>query len=438
MRRRAVFTIFFVLSVWFFNLSVWALHIIDIEQTAFGQGYKHQDDDKPQDTVTTQHPLVRLIDFDVDNQKFSRVDYYMTPTKKEYSFTYKGIKISYGFTVVEEGSASKGDMSGFFIKVDATNIVDAAWCFSPVEPEAKHSSSFSWVGRKNPERFVAANKKRQYLASGGIKEFLDKFKDKRDDKKHPFKISFRTSENDFCSSYYLTGTGEGSVSTLIANGCKRELGELGEIAMDMTFLSYGFVKLPSKITGGSGGGGGDKGFDGIYIKENDTPQKILWIGEAKFHHGTLSEKDMKAALSSKFPLEQYTQSKDKLLQQTGEKIEAYFLQHPTSVFLLGYNIMSSGSIKTPFIENYNEFKVVPTVPAQALLLTPASSLAEKEKGLKDVLSSFLEKTSLSPSDLVPMIKRIYPDMEGEKGAHAVKTSSKMKTTFKKKVPGNKG
>ena len=388
----------------------WAIHIIDIEESNFGKNVKHTHYSKPTENKSSAYPLVRLVHFDTDLQKFDAISYYLTPAKSPYIFEYRGIKITYGYEI-------ESNPETFSIKIDASQILEDTWCVSPIKPTAAQVSSFTWTDRSTPTYFMATKSEPKYLKENDLEKFLEKFKNRRNTPKNPFKAQFLIGETDFCSSYNLTGTGAGSIHTLVTNHTE-ELGNLGELAADLTFFSHGFKKLPSKIKGSSGKGKGNKGIDGIYVnaKEEDPTKRQLWFVEAKFRNDILSGKDFEGYLSPKVSkkgaLDQYQTSSDTELKETAALVKGYQTTHEENILLLGYGVMSNGTVRTPFIVHHAkpQEQKEPTSPNSSIshleALTSQSPASQKEQALASLLSEFQEKAGLSRDECMTIVSRL--------------------------------
>ncbi len=390
----------------------WALHIIDIDETNFAKGVAHVNDSKKTEKKSSQYLSVRLVDFDVDQQKFERISYYLTPDKKEYKFEHKGLKVTYGYSSDKKGK--------FSVEIDATGISEDIWCFSHVKPTGANVRDFEWIDRETPACFISCKGELKYLNISNLKPLLEKLTERRNTTPL-FQIQFLIGGSDFKSSYNLTGEAAGSIYAAGVNH-KDEVGLLGELAADITFTAHGFKKYHSKIKGKKGEGEGNKGFDGIYInsEEKDISKQQLWIVESKFTQTPLTPGKMEGHLSPKVSkganITTYNSSNDKNLLTTAATIVTVAKNHPENVFFLGYNVMSNGTVRTHFFKFIDIFlPEEPKTPAntnQVLsldMLTPQTPPQIQEKILHTFLSEFAQKTGKSMDEIIKMTSRLKID-----------------------------
>ena len=374
--------------------QAWALNIVEIEETEFSRGKTH----KVGNIVLTSPTQVRLVDFDVTNQRFERIIYLMTPKDDVYTYEYKGISIRFHRDKktnklaidIEKGLPNKD--TWFVARCVLVNDTDADIIGIPDETREEGDRVFV---RNYGETFLPADK------DSLLKEF-DSCKKRTIRGSPPIQAEFVSTEEPF--TYAITG--EGALFTLVGkNPHDTEMGELGELAADLTFFAHGFTKKASKIKGGNGAGKGNTGFDGIYTLESTDPtQKQVWIVEAKFHNPTRGHtfflKDFSGKLAEDGALEGYRCSKDKELVKTAALVDGFIKNRPKQMFFLGYDVMSNGVVKTPFIRSYTEW-FPPSLP----LLTKDSSPQDRKSFLETALGSYVDTSSKKENPLA-LAKRI--------------------------------
>jgi hypothetical protein len=371
----------------FVLVQVWALNIVEIEETEFSRGKTH----KVGNIVLTSPTQVRLIDFDVTNQRFEQIVYLMTPKDDVYTYVYKGISIKFQRDKktnklaidIEKGLPDKD--TWFVAQESLFSDTDAE--ISGVPDETREDRAFV----RNPgETFLPADR------TSLLKEF-ENIKERSARKKSPMQAEFISTEEPF--TYDITG--QGALFTLVGqNPHDTETGELGELAADLTFFAHGFTKKASKI-------GGDKnnGFDGIYVLEpTDPAQRQVWVVEAKFHNPTKSEnyfdKEFSGKLAKGGALEKYRASKDKELIKTGTLIDGFKKDQPKQIFFLGYDVMSDGRVRTPFVRSYSTW-FPPALP----LLTKDSSPQDRKAFLETAIGSYVDTSPKKQSPLA-LAKRL--------------------------------
>jgi hypothetical protein len=367
--------------------QVWALNIVEIEETEFSRGKPH----KVGNIVLTSSTQVRLVDFDVTNQRFEQIVYLMTPKDTSYTYAYKGISIRFQRDKktnklaidIEKGLPDKD--TWFVAQESLFSDTDAE--IGAVPDETREDWAFI---RNQGETFLPADR------ASLLKEF-ENIKERSASKKSPMQAEFVSTEEPF--TYDITG--EGALFSLVGkNPHDTETGELGELASDLTFFAHGFTKKASKI-------GGDKnnGFDGIYVLESTDPtQRQVWIVEAKFHNPTRSEnyfdKEFSGKLAKGGALEKYRASKDKELVKTATLIDGFKKDRSTQIFFLGYDVMSDGRVRTPFVRSYASW-----FPPALSLLTKDSSPQDRKAFLETAIGSYVGTSPKKESPLA-LAKRI--------------------------------
>ena len=190
---------------------------------------------------------------------------------------------------------------------------------------------------------------------------------------------------------------------------KTEMGEIGEIACDLTMMAAKWVKLDAKYSG-------NKGLDGLYQKKD-----ILIAAEAKYWK---DEPPLNTILRShlvpKFDI-QHRGSIVCLDPSLRRKIEN--ASRKESLYLLPYGILPDGQayckiMDTPYkIQNLEEAAaavvIIPPLPSQPLPentpLTPEPALETKRVPPRQSLERFMSQTGTSLEDL----KKIIAEMEKE-------------------------
>lgn len=224
--------------------------------------------------------------------------------------------------------------------------------------------------------------------------------------------------------------------------------ELCELACDLTMMAQQFIKLNGKY-------GGNKGFDGLYKKDNRiiAAESKFW-GQPPTLHTVISEKIApKFDFAHQGAISHISETSQRLINESYDAQKIYMLayamlangqidcrlEHFTGTIDLPKPQLVDVSIKTEVkvardnTEVSTESKasdpaepVTPLTQTTAIdvsLLTPQTDQKEKQKVFNDFLSSFKEKTGMSVEQLKEMfghsINHITPIPFSLEGADTV-------------------
>ncbi len=112
-----------------------------------------------------------------------------------------------------------------------------------------------------------------------------------------------------------------------------ERGDIGELATEMTMISWGYQKLPSQFEGG-------QGFDGVFVSKHSEP--YLFLAESKCRQESVSaESYLKNTLNEAQIFERL--KKPELAADTKQRIQSFIKDSPDRIYKVAYRLKLTGS-----------------------------------------------------------------------------------------------
>jgi hypothetical protein len=395
-----------------FSIVSWGLKIVDIDESDFGKNIKHTMGDGTI-SFASSSSHVRMVAFDISEQKFDGIYYFMSQHKKTFTTAERfGISLSYGNT------------SGTFsITLNTDKLADDTWVLCPASyintPLVPSLEKVTLVDAHSGKVLVRP-KTDDYRSHDFLSERLQKFSAIRS-KGATVSAKFRvdTVKPPFARDYDFPGT-TGVYQVVGQSPHGVELGNLGELATDLTFLAHGFIKVPSKLNVQ------DNGFDGVYVDDAVKPT-ILWITEAKFRSRSLSESQLMPEIDKKInvggALEHYRKAaKETLQNNVAELVDAFISQRPDKIMLLGQTVLTGGQIKS-FINTFLKRFPTQATPVKAIKneddvgtapATPEDSIRKAIQELPPAVTT--PKDGTAKFLLQQALAHLPPEIKGDKTA----------------------
>ncbi len=291
---------------------------------------------------------LRITVFDTDLQEYEYIDYYQYPsfsedrrTKTKLKFNYHKLKIFYDGTVEVP---TNFDLSNYIIR-----------SFKEFKYLDEDSPKEEWEEYQQDDREVL-HTAIDIKTGNFILETLNRFKSGA--KNPSFKVFF----------YQTDGTEIQKSFSNICSGKEKEnrdeRGRLGELATDLTFMSFGYYKHPSQNES-------NQGFDGVFVDKSENPE--LFLTESKCRNQSLAAKKILRECLFENAIYTKLQKMSQKQTQTKKRITEFLNKAPQKIFKVGYRLKINGKAQCK-IEKFNN-----DVYQNILLATLSPDSPENEK-----------------------------------------------------------